>query len=41
MPAERSDVRTPALARFGLPADRVLRWTLGAGVLLRLLLFKP
>ena len=29
------------LDRFGLPKDAVLRWTLFAGVLLRLLLFKP
>ena len=27
--------------RFGLPTDRVLRWTLAAGVLLRLAIFKP
>jgi 4-amino-4-deoxy-L-arabinose transferase-like glycosyltransferase len=29
------------LDRFGLPKDAVLRWTLFAGALLRLLLFKP
>jgi 4-amino-4-deoxy-L-arabinose transferase-like glycosyltransferase len=30
-----------SLDRFGFPADRVLRWTLVVGVLLRLLIFKP
>ena len=29
------------LDRFGLPTDAVLRWTLFAGILLRLLIFKP
>lgn len=29
------------LGRFGLPTDRVLRWTLYAGVLLRCVIFKP
>ena len=33
--------RPTRLGRFGLPTDRPLRWTLAAGVLLRLLLFKP
>lgn len=41
MPFDRSDERHPALSRFGLPADPVILWTLLAGVLLRLLLFKP
>jgi 4-amino-4-deoxy-L-arabinose transferase-like glycosyltransferase len=36
-----TDLREQPLGRFGLPADRVLRWTLFAGVLLRLLLFVP
>jgi hypothetical protein len=29
------------LDRFGLPTDAVLRWTLLAGVLLRVVIFKP
>jgi 4-amino-4-deoxy-L-arabinose transferase-like glycosyltransferase len=41
MPAHRSDPRDSTLGRFGLPTDRVLRWTLLGGVLLRVLLFKP
>lgn len=36
-----TDLREPQLGRFALPADRVLRWTFFAGVLLRLALFKP
>ena len=41
MLVDRSDASLPPLGRFGLPADRVIRWTLFSGVLLRLLLFKP
>jgi 4-amino-4-deoxy-L-arabinose transferase-like glycosyltransferase len=41
MLADTSPTARPALGRFGLPTDLVLRWTLFAGVLLRLLLFKP
>lgn len=36
-----TEPREQLLGRFGLPADRVLRWTLFAGAALRLLLFKP